>query len=452
MRLHQPAKHAFVTLALLLATGQRAQAWDQAEVLEQAKELCRLYMEGFWHPTTSLVYGRRLNTDKGITVLSSPEEIAKEQVKGKYMPYGYGSGIQDPGLLNGMLLFALCDAYEATGDELFADHARRIFNGLKSIATVSPVPGFVPRGPHPDGKSYYRDSSLDQHSLFVCGLWRYFHCPLATEEDRDFIRAELHEFAERMERNEWTLLVEDNSRVAHVGWCWLSMTPLNAEIMLSMLGAVKDVTENEHWVAEYARMSSEQDGKRWRLLAGELNRLPRFTMYSDQNDFRLITLARLETDAAKKAIASDRVRRRARDMLTGSVFTLWRKLDWIGNRPDSVVNEFLGHLGLSLQSTTTVDQLWDRFDPSWRSPKLSDGTRPWGQPIGIRIPLLAWHVALLSGDPWAIRRAHVRVPGIYSKLDFTKEHSGWTVNYAVLAVLLDLATWPTRPELHPGRR
>ena len=442
---------ALTTVWLLLATCLQCRAWDRTEALDRAKDLCRLYMDGFWHSNTGLVYGQRLNTERGLAVFTSPEEIAKEQVRGKYMPYGYGSGIQDPGLLNGMLLFALCDAYEATEDDLFADHARRIFGGLKSIATVSPVPGFVPRGPHPDGKSYYRDSSLDQHSLFVCGLWRYFRSPLATADDKSFIRNELHEFAERMERNKWTLLVEDDSRVAHVGWCWLPMTPLNAEIMLSMLGAVKDVTEDAHWVAEYERISSEQDGKRWRLLAGELNRLPRFTMYSDQNDFRLITLARLETDSGKKAIASGRVHRRARDMLTGSVFVLWRKLDWIGSRPDDVVNEFLGHLGLSLESTLTVDQLWDRFEPSWRSPKLSDGTRPWGQPIGIRIPLLAWHVALLSGDPGAVSHGHQRVPGIYSKLDFAKEHSGWTVNYAVLAVLLDLATWPTAASTQESR-
>jgi len=166
-----------------------------------------MYMDGFCHSNTNLMYGQRLNGPNGIAVFESPEQIAKEQVKGKYMPYGYGSGIQDPGLLNGMFLFALCDAFDATEDPYLADLARRIFKGLKLVGTISPVSGFVPRGPHPDGKSYYRDSSLDQHSLFVCGLWRYYHSPIANDEEKTFIRDALHKFAKRMEKNGWTLMV-----------------------------------------------------------------------------------------------------------------------------------------------------------------------------------------------------------------------------------------------------
>ena len=68
---------------------------------------------------------------------------------------------------------------------------------MKRVATLSPVPGFVPRGPHPDGGSYYRDSSVDQHTIFVCSLWRYSRSALASDDDRAFIRHELDEFARR---------------------------------------------------------------------------------------------------------------------------------------------------------------------------------------------------------------------------------------------------------------
>ncbi len=420
-----------------IATGQNDESGAR---LEAAKSLCRMYMDGFCHSNTNLVYGQRLNGPRGIAVLESPEQIAKEQVRGKNMPYGYGSGIQDPGLLNGMYLFALCDAYDATEDPYFADLARRIFKGLKLVGTSSPVPGFVPRGPHPDGKSYYRDSSLDQHSLFVCGLWRYYHSPIANDDEKTFIRDALHKFAKRMERNGWTLMVEDDSRIAHVGWCWLSMTPLNAEIMLSMVGVVQDITGDGHWKREYERFGHEADAKRWTLLEQGETRLPRYTLYSVQNDFRLITLARLERNPERKAIAQRRVQRRGQDMLTCDFFTHWRRLDWIGKRPEPVVNEFLKPLGLSADCRATVFDLWDAFDPEWRSPKLSDGTRPWGHGMGLQIPMMAWQVALLSENPKLVRQAHSQVPDVYEKINFSRTHSGWTFNYAVVLALLDLAS------------
>ena len=438
---------AAVSVVLLVGAQGKAQPRgpEQAQAIERARTRCRHYMEGFWHPNTSMVYSRRLNTAKGISVLTSPAEVGREEVRGKHMPYGYGSGIQDPGLLNGCFLFALCDAYDATHDPYLEQVARRIFGGLRTIGITSPVPGFVPRGPHPDGKSYYRDSSLDQHSLFVCALWRYYRSPLAGTDDIAFIRRELAELAERMERNRWTLLVEDDSRVAHVGWCWLGMTQLNAEIMLSMLAAVSDATGDPHWRAEYRRFAGEEGGRRWALLAGDPESLPRYTLYSNQNDFRLITLARAEPDPKRGETAVRRVRRRARDMLTANVFTHWRRLDWIGKRPDPVVNEFLAPLGLSLDAEATVGDVWERFDPSWRSPPLSDGTRPWGQAFGLQNPLMAWQVAMLSREPDLVRRTRRRVRDSYSKIDVSSVESGWTANYAVVLSLLDLAAggWDT---------
>ena len=79
----------------------------------------------------------------------APEEVAARTVRGNEMHWGYGSGIQDVALENGELLFALCDAYDATGEAWIAALARRAWRGLKTIGSVSPVAGFVPRGPHP---------------------------------------------------------------------------------------------------------------------------------------------------------------------------------------------------------------------------------------------------------------------------------------------------------------
>jgi hypothetical protein len=156
--------------------------------LERTKSLCRGYTEGFVHPILELAYGKRLNGPRGIAVLESVEAVAQRTVHGELRPWGYGSGIEDLAYQNGMLIYALCDAEAATGEPLFAEMARRAFRGLKRMSTISPVSGFVPRGPHPaDGKTYYPDSSLDQHSLYVCGLWRYHDSRLATAEERQWI-------------------------------------------------------------------------------------------------------------------------------------------------------------------------------------------------------------------------------------------------------------------------
>ena len=57
----------------------------------------------------------------------------------------------------------------------------------------------------------------------------------------------------------------------------------------------------------------------------------------------------------------------------------------------------------------------------------------------MQIPMLAWQIALLSGDSKLASQARARVPQVYEKIDFTRVHSGWTFNYAVVLGLLDLA-------------
>jgi len=131
------------------------------------------------------------------------------RVGGVERPMGYGSGIEDLAYHNAMLLYALCDAEETTGEPLFAEMAHRAFRGLKRMSEVSPHRGFVPRGPHPDGKSYYKDSSLDQHTLFLCGLWRFYHSRLITEEEKTALCEMVRAVIMRLKNAGWAIQVED---------------------------------------------------------------------------------------------------------------------------------------------------------------------------------------------------------------------------------------------------
>ena len=405
------------------------------------KRVCERYVEGFLHPATDLVYGKRLNGPRGIAVLEPPEEIARERYQGEVKPYGYGAGIEDVAYQNGILLFALCEALEATQEPYFASLARRLFRGMRRIGTVSPVPGFVARGPHPDGKSYYRDSSVDQHSLYVCGLWRYGRSPIPSESDRAFIRDSLDNVAKRMERNRWVLRVEDGSRPAHAGGgSWLGRGPSQCVILLSVLGAVADATGSDHWRQEYRRLSGEDGGVRWRRMAQPETRLPRYTLFSNQSAFRMAVLARLEGDAARRAAVQGRLARMARDMLSCNVFTHWRRLDWIGERPEAEVNAYLRPLGYAVDSEATVLDLWRKYDPKLRSSALpSDGERRSYEALCVRAPLVAWQTALLAGEPALAAQVAPRVREVLERVDFDRVHSGWTYNYAVVLGLLGLA-------------
>ncbi|HUT92587.1 MAG TPA: hypothetical protein VMY37_24050 [Thermoguttaceae bacterium] len=386
--------------------------------MNPVKQLCKDYIEGFGHPNTKLCYHHRLDGPRGIAALSSPEDVAKRQVRGKPMPYGYGSGIQDVPLENGQFLFALCDAYDATGDDDLAALARRVFQGMKLVATVSPEPGFVPRGPHPDGKSYYTDSSRDQTCAFVEAMWRYSASSLATADDRAFISDSLAKVARRMEKNDYVLMVEDGSHMAHVGWGWKQHTVIGAATLLGHLAAVKDATGDPHWGALYDRFGREKDAVRWHLLSvASANTWQPETLYSNQFFTSLAVLARTESDPARATLVGELMKTQAERALRSNVFDLrdWRRLDWAGDWSDEETQAALGPFGLTLAANTTVIDLYEKFDP-----RLFRAQSPREYRVNAKllmgIPTVALHKALLSEDPALVREAGPYVKDMVDKM------------------------------------
>ncbi len=383
------------------AAEARPAASDEAEFPEQVQRLCRRYVAGFGSDRTQLVYHHRLNGPRGVDALASPAEIAAGVVGGRPLPYGYGSGIQDVALENGQLLFALCEAYETTGDRGLAEFAAWIFQGLRRVATVSPEPGFVPRGPHPDGKSYYRDSSRDQHAALAEALWRYGRSRLATDGDRRFVADELREMAGRLERNDWKILVEDGSRVAHVGFGWKQPTSIGAVSLLSFLAMTADATGDPHWQDLYGRFSEEKDGFRWSELLhpDAADGWKPFTLYSNQFAQALLVLKRAEPDPKRQEQISQLLRRLARRAVRSNVFdpARWRRLDWAGNASDEQTEKRLLPLGLSLEQPSTAADLLGVLDPSWWRSESAD-VRYVAAKLCFGIPTAAFHKALLAED------------------------------------------------------
>lgn len=407
--------------SLLASFESGAASGDDTALKANVKQLCRDYIAGFGSPSTNVMYNRRLDGPKGIAVLESPDQIAKGLVRGKPVPFGYGSGIQDVALDNGQFLFALCDAYEATGDDYLAETAKHIFSGMKLVATVSPEPGFVPRGPHPDGKSYYRNSSMDQHTTFVYALWRYYHSSLATADDKAVIADALHKVARRMERNGWKILVEDGSEVAHVGFSWLGFVSGHVRILLSVLAAVHDVTSDEHWGELYEKFGQERDAARWKLLQPDniADERP-FTLYSNQFAVGLAVLSRVETEPERRAQLAGFRRAHAERALRSNVFDeqYWRRLDWAGDWSEEDMRRALEPFGLSLQSTATVSDLYRSFDPQmWSSDDWK--RRKVNGKLCFGIPTVAFHMALLSEDAELIREV---APSVRDMVDAMLQH------------------------------
>ena len=440
----------FLTGVLVLNTGAPSQETALlTERISAARNLCERYVRSFGSDETDLVYTSRLDTAKGQASFESAEAVAREFVRGIHKPWGYGAGFEDVAYHNGTLLFALCEAYDATGEPYFASLARRIFAGMKRIGTLSPVAGFVPRGPHPNGKSYYRDSSLDQHTLYVCGLWRYYHSKIADAEQKAFIRKTTDAIASRMERNKWFVLVEDDSRQAHAGggdW------HRSDHLLLFMLAAARDVTGSEHWQAEYDRYSNERNGSRWERLAQPLTKtLPRYTFFNNQKAFRLNVLARVEKEPTRQRIALDHLRRTAADMFEGNFFTHWRRLDWIGDgKNDEYVNLYLKPLGYTTTSVASIFDLWSKYDASRHGIKLPDGVyRSYIGPT-MTVPLMSWQIAVLSGDIELCRRVSDRIPALQKRMDPDRLPSGWSWNYATVLTLLDVAHRATCSDARDG--
>ena len=445
---------------LTVCTGQMVLGADLETLTRDVKSLCRDYVAGFGSEQTSLVYHHRLDGPQGIAALTSPGEIAQGTVDGKPMPYGYGSGIQDVALENGQFLFALCDVYDATQDPEIGQLAARIFDGIRLVATLSPEPGFAPRGPHPDGKSYYRDSSRDQHAALAEALWRYGRCDLATVDDRRFIAGELNEMALRMEANDWKILVEDGSHMAHVGFSWKQSTSIGAISLLSSLAMVADATGDPHWQDVYRQYSEEKDGFRWNDLLNpeRVETWKPFTLYSNQFNQAVLALQRAETDPERKQQLARLQGGLARRALHSNVLdpSYWRRLDWAGSETDEVATQRLDLVGLSLAAPRNVAELLAAYDPA--SMQSRNGALcSTANKLCFGIPTAAFHKALASEDPELVAEVapHVRRM-IQIMLNHGREYDrGENFNRTVVLALLLWATElrndrETQPYLKPS--
>lgn len=187
--------------------------------------------------------------------LPTAEEVQKQFPN----PCGYSTGMEDGMILNGAMLSLLADRYEVTHEDSLRALAAQVFRGMHLCVSVHGVPGFVARNVCPaDGQSVYLNSSRDQYTHFVHGLWKHYHSPLADKATQVRIQTILAAVAERMleyvtPENDYDFCRADGQHCP-LGICRMWQVQAHEAARLPMIyAAAWDVTRNERYRTEWRR-------------------------------------------------------------------------------------------------------------------------------------------------------------------------------------------------------
>ncbi len=397
--------------------------FDAATLTSTVFSLARAYFKDFQDPRTGILYGARLRTKARWT---SPQDVKA----GKPRPWGYGSHIEDTALHCGHTLVALLDAYAARPDPFLKREAKRLFRALKRIGSVSPVPGLVPRGPHPDDPTaFYDDSSMDQNTTFIISLARYANSPLATAQEKEWIRWKLQRVGERLEKYGWSIRRADGVTQAHVGFSWLGFNSNHASILLPAVLALYKGTGDPHWLEAYERFSTEKGGRRWKVLRpGPHVRINAHPIYANQTAFRLNALYHFETDPERKR----------------QIFDL---LEYVAKL--QLARDFPGPFYRRFHRAEEFEQArkqfgWDDAElhgalDAWRKfkPAFLDQRSPLAALAHVRFPLGGFHMVLLSERRGLIAQYLPDIWKMLTTVDLKKISTGET-NYLFTVVALHL--------------
>ncbi len=413
----------FITLFLFpFATSAVDSVVEEKEMTNQVFSQARHYFSEFQHPETGVLYGSRLS---GRSSWTSPADVLAEKPK----PWGYGSRIADTALHTGHMLVALLDAYEARPDPFLKGQIGRCFEGLKLIGSLPekyPKPnkpaldGLVPRGPHPDDISaWFDDSSMDQHTTYIISMAVFANSPLATEDDKKWIRESLGKVGRRLEKNGWSIKRADGVTQAHVGFSWKGFNSNHASILLPAVLALHYGTGDEHWMERYQFFLKEADGKRWQAAhPGEHVRINGHPIYANQNAFRVNAWYHFEKNTDRKIVIGALLKQSTQMQLDrdfpGDMYRKFHDKE-VWNR----VSKNFNWGGPELHGAASA---WEKFD----STMLAGEDEGMAALAHVRFPLGGFHMALLSERPEIIREYLPTVWEMLSTVDLEKIAAGET--------------------------
>ncbi len=403
-----------LTLILLLTLGTIFPATaepsiSEKEVVDQVFSQARQYFADFQHPETGVLYGSRLS---GKDSWTSPADVLAEKPK----PWGYGSRIADTGLHTGHILTALLDAYEARPDPFLKNEIKKCYEALKLIGSLPEthpkankpaLEGLVPRGPHPNELSaWFDDSSMDQHTTYIISLALFANSPLATKEDKTWIKQSLGKVGRRLEENDWSIKRADGVTESHVGFSWKGHNSNHASILLPAVLALYKGTGDEHWLQQYEFFLKEADGVRWQAAhPGPHIRINGHPIYANQNAFRVNAWYHFEKNPQRKKVIAGLLKQSTEMQLSRDFpGPMYRKYQdgkvWIRLKKNFNWGDDELH-GAALA--------WGKFKPEMLDGK--DGGM--GALAHVRFPLGGYHMVLQSEQEKLIRE---NLPTIWKML------------------------------------
>ena len=178
--------------------------------------------EKIWQMMFEKLYSKKTNLfyDFLVEGLSFKEFLPEPELINKQIPNpcGWCTGMEDSMINGGIMLESAIEAYELYGDKEYILKAKEIFKGMKKCATVSETKGFLARSLSPvDEKSHYIESSRDQYTHWIFASVKYLFSSLSDEDEKEFIKETLVNFALRArenvtEENDYNMLREDNKK------------------------------------------------------------------------------------------------------------------------------------------------------------------------------------------------------------------------------------------------
>ena len=183
----------FICAGITLA-GLAAQAAERtpAACMDQAWDVT---WQRFYLPRTHLFYDYLTSYAPGkeLAHLPTAAEVARQDPN----ECGYGTGMEDGMISAGVMLDLIVDRYEVTKEAFLRERAYEVFQGVQLCATAHGVTGFLARAVcAEDLTGIYPNSSRDQYTHAVQGLWRYARSPLCAPETKKEIGEILAAIAE----------------------------------------------------------------------------------------------------------------------------------------------------------------------------------------------------------------------------------------------------------------
>ncbi|MBM3891619.1 MAG: hypothetical protein FJ388_21105 [Verrucomicrobia bacterium] len=172
---------------------------------------------------------------------------------------GWGTPIENGPINGGILLGALVDRLDSPAPP-DSKLVLAVADGLLELAERASRRGFLPRGLLADRKTHYPNSSVDQYTKWLYGMWRFSRCPLADEDRKQRIRRAVAAMCARIEQDGFDILRSDGkpAKASDIGV--IRMDRSCRLLLLYKLGGVLD--GDARWAGIYRNKISESDGAR----------------------------------------------------------------------------------------------------------------------------------------------------------------------------------------------